>query len=156
MCLDCIDCTTNSAYLFAENMNSSVPIPTEIAKLPELHEIRLPLNKFSGTIPRELQELTGLVVLDLGHNGLQGEIPTGILVLPHLEALNLNHNRLFGHFSLPLTLQSKLTGLNLWNNLVSWIDRWHVIFCISDCALDSTTKQILCSLLGRFQQRSVT
>ncbi|XP_010513111.1 PREDICTED: probable LRR receptor-like serine/threonine-protein kinase At3g47570 [Camelina sativa] len=66
-----------------------------ISNLTRLTELRLYLNKFTGSFP-PVQNLTKLSTLALGYNQFTGTIPSYLLTLPLLSVLDLRDNHLSG------------------------------------------------------------
>ena len=77
---------------------------------PELRELFLESNNFTGTLP-DLYVSPRLSVLQAYENQLEGELPESLLGLAELEVLMLQQNRLSG--TLPAGLAEKLTSLKM-------------------------------------------
>ena len=71
-------------------------LPSKLAELDRLEELRLSGNRLAGGIPPELGRLTGLRLLALSDNLLTGELPPELGALSDLEELRLRGNRLTG------------------------------------------------------------
>ncbi|XP_010473881.1 PREDICTED: leucine-rich repeat receptor-like protein kinase PXC2 [Camelina sativa] len=81
-------------FTLTSNDFSGRIFPT-ISNLTRLIELRLDLNKFTGSFP-PVQNLTKLSILALGYNQFTGTIPSYLLTLPLLSVLDLRDNHLFG------------------------------------------------------------
>ena len=77
---------------------------------PELRELFLESNNFTGTLP-DFYVSPRLSVLQAFENQLEGELPESLLGLAELEVLMLQQNRLSG--TLPAGLAEKLTSLKM-------------------------------------------
>ena len=68
-------------------------IPSELARLSSLEELRLHYNQLIGAIPSELGSLSRLKALVIIGSQLSGEIPPELGGLSKLEELSLSDNR---------------------------------------------------------------
>ena len=119
-------------------------LPVALLALPEIVELRLGNNQFSGELPRipaaAADDPHKLEILDLNYNGLSGALPPSlgnlgnltelrlwgsdlsgpippqIGELSRLRSLSLGHNRLSGELPEELAELSNLTSLNLSSN----------------------------------------
>lgn len=69
--------------------------PWIITCFPDLQELDLSYNRFSGTLPWELSKKTTLQEIKVEHNNLMGTIPPSLADMPALRVLRLEYN----HFS---------------------------------------------------------
>ena len=86
---------------------------------PDLKELDLSGNAFTGTIPTDLGLLataTNITSLRLDKNQLKGSIPTELARINSLERLSLSDNYLSGTLPLELVRLTGLTHLDLDNN----------------------------------------
>lgn len=90
--------------------------------VPNLKELTLSLNHFTGTIPNDMLEretIQGLTVLDLHKNLLKGSIPAWIFEAKKLNRLSLNDNHFTGTFPVGIINLTSLNTLDLANNQFS-------------------------------------
>ncbi len=97
----------------------SGPIPTELAHLARLRQLRLRGNALSGPIPAEFGSLVNLENLSLGHNNLSGPIPSELANLAQLRYLNLYDNALEGPIPAEFGSLVNLESLYLGDNNLS-------------------------------------
>ncbi|KAK4568132.1 hypothetical protein RGQ29_003772 [Quercus rubra] len=97
----------------------SGPLPVEIAEMPSLKFLILAYNEFSGTIPSDYGNLPRLQALDLSFNWLNGSIPPTFGKLRSLLWLMLANNSLSGEIPPDLGNCTSLLWLNLANNQLS-------------------------------------
>ena len=71
-------------------------VPSGLAALTSLEELRLGRNSLTGEIPGQLGDLADLRVIYLRYNRLTGEIPAELGSLSRLTVLRLNGNELTG------------------------------------------------------------
>ncbi|MCZ0934887.1 MAG: Ig-like domain-containing protein [Gemmatimonadetes bacterium] len=94
----------------------SGPIPSQIASLGSLQELRLSLNDLSGSIPPELVGLANLEGLFLLNNDLSGPIPPELGELANLRWLMLQDNSLSGQIPAELGNLLALRTMRLGSN----------------------------------------
>ncbi|KAL1542389.1 hypothetical protein AAHA92_26490 [Salvia divinorum] len=119
------------------------PIPSTLASLTELVELKLSNNFLTGSIHTfhncknleyiflgrnnligslshlHFQGLTNLSILDLSHNSLNGTIPRHLFTLPSISYLFLSRNHFSGQIEeLPIENQSSLLWLDLSANRI--------------------------------------
>ncbi|XP_009133008.1 receptor-like protein EIX1 [Brassica rapa] len=138
-------------YLYQNNFSGSLPADIHVL-MPQLKNIKLFQNSFTGKISSSLCELTGLETLNLrnnrfsgslpkcwrpsselyeidaSENSISGQIPESLCVLPRLSVLLLNQNALEGN--IPDTFQNcsgithvHLGGNKLTGKLPSWLSK---------------------------------
>lgn len=90
-------------------------IPSELGT-SNLHKLRLPRNKLTGSIPTHLANLTNLTVLELSGNKLSGSIPTWFGTFKLLQRLELQNNQLTGQIPTELGQATSLESLLLHDN----------------------------------------
>ena len=90
-----------------------------LKNLPELHELKLSANQFSGNIPEALGELTNLKRLDLSENQFSGAIPSLVGNLMRLQSFAAHSNQLSGEIPEEMCYPYKLTRLVLSDNELS-------------------------------------
>mmetsp|Transcript_10547 Transcript_10547/g.19133 ORF Transcript_10547/g.19133 Transcript_10547/m.19133 type:complete len:239 (+) Transcript_10547:117-833(+) len=83
-----------SLYLDVNHFSGT--IPTELALIKRLDDLRLRHNNLAGTIPSELGSLEGLQILYLDRNQLTGSVPTEFGHLKYSIELHLYGNQLNG------------------------------------------------------------
>ncbi|CAK9181595.1 unnamed protein product [Ilex paraguariensis] len=93
--------------MFRKLPNLNGTIPSSIAKLKNLRELRLSWTNLSGPVPTFITQLTNLYLLDLSFNYLTGSIPPSLSQLTNLLAIRLDRNKLTGE--IPDTF-GKFTG----------------------------------------------
>lgn len=81
---------------FGDEVGVSGKIPTQLALLSELKDIKVLNNYLSGTIPSQLMTVTQLKSLVLTGNELTGSIPSQVANLQELSNLNAHDNQLSG------------------------------------------------------------
>ena len=91
-------------------------LPSELATLNRLRNIRLGFNELSGTIPSELGNLSDLHALTLNDNSLSGTIPRELGRLQNLQDLTLGHNNLTGTIPRELGNLDRLVKLSIGSN----------------------------------------
>ena len=94
----------------------SGPIPVEITTLTKLVDLKMGKNNFVGGIPASISALTGLTEIMLGENQLVGAIPTSIYTMTQLTRLDLDNNQLSGGLSNLVSNLYNLKLLELSNN----------------------------------------
>jgi hypothetical protein len=90
-------------------------IPNIFDKIPNLKNIVLDLNKFTGSIPESIY-YTQLQLLNLNNNKLIGSLSNNIYNLRNLTIINLSWNSLSGTLPDKLSMLSNLNMLKLNNN----------------------------------------
>ncbi|CAH2033448.1 unnamed protein product [Thlaspi arvense] len=92
------------------NLAGKIPGGEYWGSFPNLKELSLAHNRFSGEIPPELSRLCKtLEVLDLSGNTLSGELPPQFTACVSLQNLNIGSNFLSGDFL--STVVSKIPGI---------------------------------------------
>lgn len=93
-------------------------IPTNFAEcFPELLELDLSYNQFSGAIPPEIANIPKLKQFKVEVNSMEGEVPEEIGNIPNLEWLRLATNKLSGRIPANLARTSdKLYQLTMDEN----------------------------------------
>ncbi|KAG9152426.1 hypothetical protein Leryth_015844, partial [Lithospermum erythrorhizon] len=76
--------------------NLNGPFPQDFTKLPQLRNLYLQGNNFSGSLPHTLFVVKGLVRLNLARNDFYGEISVFFNNLTRLRTLYLQENGFFG------------------------------------------------------------
>jgi len=104
------------ALIDANNLSGT--LPSELAKLPSLKEIRTYQNQIGGTIPTEFGSISNLTVLDLETNNF-----TGLFFFPELfqlgstlTTLRGSGNLFSGSIPTSIGLMSQLQQLWILNN----------------------------------------
>jgi hypothetical protein len=95
------------------------PLPADIiSRMPQLKELRLTLNQFTGPIPQQwfddamlLPTPSQLFDLHLGYNMLSGVIPSDITAFDNLQLLTLKDNQLNG--TIPEQIFATMTNLTV-------------------------------------------
>ncbi|KAL0351253.1 UNVERIFIED_CONTAM: hypothetical protein Scaly_1514000 [Sesamum calycinum] len=93
------------------------PIPSSIAELTQLTQLKLGGNLLTGTIPLGIQRLRNLTLLHLERNQLSGPIPDLFSGLSNLRSITLSNNNFTG--TIPGSISSlapKLAYLELGHN----------------------------------------
>ncbi|CAI5503861.1 unnamed protein product, partial [Closterium sp. Naga37s-1] len=101
----------------------SGPIPPHLVALPNLSELQISNNMFTG-IPSTFTRLTGMTLLDISFNNLRllnynnfsGVMPASLTAITGLAKLDIGNNRFTGTFPKFILRQSKLASLDLRNN----------------------------------------
>ena len=96
-------------------------LPTELAYLTNLTNVKLDGNQIQGTIPYSIGSLTELMVLDVESNQLSGFIPESLWSLTKLEQLDLNANQLTGTISTQVGNLFALTRVQLQDNYLTGV-----------------------------------
>lgn len=91
-------------------------IPTEISKLQKLQKLHLQENKLSGNLPSELFGIPNLHSLFLHSNLLTGNIPTEVGIFTSVNYFTLNHNSFQGTIPTHLGKLPSLELLHLHHN----------------------------------------
>ncbi|KAH9531195.1 hypothetical protein CY35_19G024200 [Sphagnum magellanicum] len=86
---------------------------------PNVQQLNLGNNQFSGSFPYSVQRLFSLTNLNLNHNQLENNIPDIFANLTKLQTLDLSFNNFTGALPSSLGDLSALTVLNVQNNLLS-------------------------------------
>ena len=85
------------------------PIPPELGRLSELRILDIHETSVSGTIPVELGNLTALEILDIRYTPIKGPIPRELGGLPALKKLRVEGVHLSG--CIPQGLRGKIDGV---------------------------------------------
>jgi len=88
-------------------------IPDELFMLTELEQLRLDYNGFTGQLPPEIAKLSELKTLSMDDNDLEGSLPTELLQLTQLSSLRLKSNGFSGTLPGFITEMTSLTFLDL-------------------------------------------
>ncbi|CAN6457659.1 unnamed protein product [Victoria cruziana] len=107
----------NLQQLFLSANQFTGSIPTTLGELTPLRDMSLNDNHLTGPIPDVFQNLGGLMNLDLSSNNLSDRLPDSFTSLSSLATLNLQNNKLSG--TLDVLQYLKLQSLNIENNLFS-------------------------------------
>ncbi|XP_063946265.1 receptor-like protein 36 [Daucus carota subsp. sativus] len=91
-------------------------IPPGIANLTQLQYLDLSYNYFSGSIPYEVSHLQRLRVLDLSYNEMQAPKWSDFSPMPFMSILNLRANHLVSKFPEFISNSFSLTFLDLGDN----------------------------------------
>ncbi|KAH8514144.1 hypothetical protein H0E87_007121 [Populus deltoides] len=83
---------------------------------PNLQQLNLANNQFSGGIPYSISQLPSLKYLNLGHNQLQNQLGDVFRQLPSLSTLDLSFNSLTGDLPQSFSSLSSMTSMYLQNN----------------------------------------
>ncbi|KAL3598606.1 hypothetical protein D5086_006524 [Populus alba] len=83
---------------------------------PNLQQLNLANNQFSGGIPYSISQLPSLKYLNLGHNQLQNQLGDVFGQLPSLSTLDLSFNSLTGDLPQSFSSLSSMTSMYLQNN----------------------------------------
>ena len=94
-------------------------VPSGLAKLDALTDLRLPKNDLSGGIPAALGDMPSLEVLYLQENRLTGRIPAALGRLARLSSLDLSDNQLEGPLPPEMGQLASLRTLYLRDNNLS-------------------------------------
>ena len=86
----------------------------------EVTEIKLNVNKLSGTIPTYIEQMANLMVLEIGNNYITGSIPSQI-GQTNLHSLHLYKNNLTGNLPSSIGNLQNLEMLFLQNNQLSGV-----------------------------------
>ncbi|KAL0763977.1 hypothetical protein Bca101_080128 [Brassica carinata] len=115
----------NLRELYLQNNGFTGKIPATLSNCSELVSLHLSFNYLSGTIPSSLGSLSKLRDLKLWLNMLQGEIPKELMYVNTLETLILDFNYLTGEIPSGLSNCTNLNWISLSNNrLTGQIPRW--------------------------------
>ncbi|CAI5498643.1 unnamed protein product, partial [Closterium sp. Naga37s-1] len=129
---------TDVQTLYLDHNTFGGPIPPHLA-LPNLVELQLSDNLFTGGIPNTFTRLTGMRTLDIGFNSLtsglhvvaqmtwlanilldnnniSGVLPASLTAIKGLASLLLNNNHFTGTFPHSILLHTNLQRLELSNN----------------------------------------
>ncbi|PRQ57996.1 putative leucine-rich repeat-containing, plant-type, leucine-rich repeat domain, L [Rosa chinensis] len=99
--------------------NQTVPLPTSIGNLSNLHNLDLSSNSTSGPLPTSIGNLSNLQNLDLSSNSISGPLPTWIGSLSNLQNLYLSFNSIFGPLPTSIGSLSNLQNLYLFSYSIS-------------------------------------
>nr|TKS15462.1 protein STRUBBELIG-RECEPTOR FAMILY 6-like [Populus alba] len=83
---------------------------------PNLQQLNLANNQFSGGIPYSISQLPSLKYLNLGHNQLQNQLGDVFGQLPSLSTLDLSFNSLTGDLPQSFSSLSSMRSMYLQNN----------------------------------------
>ncbi|PKI70695.1 hypothetical protein CRG98_008928 [Punica granatum] len=109
------------------NRFSSFPI--DLSLWPNLKQLHLSHNEFSGEFPHGIGRLRRLRRVNLSHNNFSGKIPLRELSrLPRLLTLRLEHNSFVGALS-PANLSTSISDFNVSDNqltgeIPAWLSRF--------------------------------
>lgn len=127
--VQCNELNRVSVISLSSNNVTTSSLPTSLANLTYLSELRLYNNNLSGTFPTFLGSFAFLNTIDFGNNNISGNIPTYLGNISTLKNLYLDGNALTG--PLPATLTN--IGLSLIyvnnNNLSGCFPAGYSIFC---------------------------
>ncbi|KAH9669145.1 protein kinase domain-containing protein [Citrus sinensis] len=104
-----------SISLLGNRLEGSLPVNIGFS-LPNLENLSVRQNNYTGPIPHAIGELRNLQVLDLHHNNLDGHIPESLGNLTILNSLDLGFNKLRGHVPSSLGNCQNLMLLSVSNN----------------------------------------
>uniref|UniRef100_A0A0E0JII1 non-specific serine/threonine protein kinase n=1 Tax=Oryza punctata TaxID=4537 RepID=A0A0E0JII1_ORYPU len=90
------------------------PIPEGLCDNGKFQSFTAARNLLNGSIPERLAGCTTLQTLTLGNNQLSGEVPEALWTAAKLQYVELQNNRLTG--TLPSTMYSNLSSLTMENN----------------------------------------
>ena len=99
-------------------MHSGGTLPEQLGRIyPQIIELELADNTFTGTLPKDFFQMTTLTTLNLAFNNLHGVIPKKNLeYMLTLKGLFLNDNRLYGPIPSKLANIQSLVQLFLQHN----------------------------------------
>ncbi|KAL5212397.1 hypothetical protein ABZP36_023244 [Zizania latifolia] len=106
----------NLTLLFLYYNNLSGHIPTSIATLPSLADIRLFNNMLSGPLSPELGKHSGLANFEVSNNHLFGELPDTLCLNKKLYDIVVFNNSFSGVFSTNLGDRDTLENIMAFNN----------------------------------------
>ncbi|KAH7331313.1 hypothetical protein KP509_20G026000 [Ceratopteris richardii] len=101
-------------YLDVSHNSFSGPLPTQFP--PNLQELRLQENRFSGVISSGIGQCSLLQYIDLSNNFLSSEVPSSMRSLTSLSVLNMFNNNIFGNVPSWIGGFASLKILNLSHN----------------------------------------
>jgi len=91
-------------------------IPTTIAKLSRLEDLRLENNYISGTLPSDMGDLEYLARVQLELNLIRGQLPTSLESLTYLKTFTASGNYMDGPLPNELRSSMNMTTLHLHDN----------------------------------------
>ena len=94
-------------------------LPSELAQLSLLEELRLPYNQMTGRIPASMGACTLLQSIDLSNNHFRGLIPSDLGMMTNLLILSLDHNAFQGPIPTTIGQCTGMKTLNLAHNTLS-------------------------------------
>ncbi|GKU87157.1 hypothetical protein SLEP1_g1601 [Rubroshorea leprosula] len=118
-----VKCNKNSTIVIGLNLSlmnlGGVLSGRQFSVFPELSDLNISYNSFSGQLPVGIFDLTSLRSLDISRNNFSGSFPGGVSGLPNLVVLDAFSNS----FSGPLPVEiSKLEHLKVLNLAGSYFD----------------------------------
>ncbi len=110
----------NSGYLYSLELSENLltgSIPTSLGHFPEINQIILTTNYFTGSLP-DFGDNTLMVVLDVASNYLYGTISSSLSRLKYIEELFLHFNSFSGIINqfINATIQRRLVNIDVSQN----------------------------------------
>ncbi|MQL96087.1 hypothetical protein Taro_028759 [Colocasia esculenta] len=106
----------NLSILFLYINHLSGPIPSGLAGIPTLYDIRLFNNNLTGVLPAELGKKSKLLNLEVCGNRLSGELPGDLCAGGTLNTLVVFNNKFTGHLPKSLGDCKSLKNLQVYGN----------------------------------------